>query len=65
MEIFTIMVVMRSEEIRVKVGKKRYLIFESKDDYKFVKSLEKALSNLLINVLHKDDEFQDKEDNLL
>ena len=61
MEMSTIM-----DEIRVKVkgGKNRYLIFESEDDYKFVKSLEKALSNLLINNLCKDDEFQDKEDNL-
>ena len=54
------------DEIRVKVtvGKNRYVIFESEDDCEFVKSLEKALSNLLINNLYKDDEFQDKEDNL-
>ena len=48
--------------VRVKVRKNRYIIFESEDDYKFVKSLEKALSDLIVKNLYKDDdEYYEKE----
>ena len=48
---------------RVKVGKNRYIIFESEDDCNFVKSLEKGLSDFIIKNLHKeDDEYYEKEE---
>ena len=68
MEILSIMAdVKRSCEIKgkVKIGKKRFIIFESKDDYEFVKSLEKALSDLIVKNLYKDgDEYYEKEESI-
>ena len=67
MYLFTIMSVKRSCEIKVKVKvrKNRYIIFESKDDYEFVKSLEKALSDLIVKNLYKDDdEYYEKEESI-
>ena len=49
--------------VRVKVGKNRYIIFESEDDCNFVKSLKKGLSDFIIKNLHKeDDEYYEKEE---
>ena len=51
--------------VRVKVGKNRYIIFESEDDYNFVRSLEKGLSDFIIKKLHKeDDEYYEKEESI-
>ena len=41
--------------VRVKVRKNRYIIFESEDDCNFVKSLEKGLSDFIVENLHKED----------
>ena len=38
--------------VRVKVGKNRYIIFESEDDCNFVRSLEKGLSDFIITKIY-------------
>ena len=52
-------------KVVVKKGKNRYIIFESEDDYKFVESLEKGLSDFIVKNLHKeDDENYEKEESI-
>ena len=51
--------------VRVKIGKNRYIKFESQDDWEFVRGLEKGISNSIIKNLHKeDDEKYEKEENI-
>ena len=51
--------------VRVKTGKNKYIMFESQDDCKFVRGLEKGISISIIKYLHKeDDENYEKEENI-
>ena len=49
--------------VRVKIGKNKYITFESHDDCDFVKGLEKGISNSIRKYLHReDDENYEKEE---
>ena len=48
---------------RVKIGKNKYIMFESHDDCDFVKGLEEGVSDSIIKYLHReDDEIYEKEE---
>ena len=52
-------------KVVVKKGKNRYIIFESEDDYKFVESLEKGLSDFIVKNLQKeDDEYYENDESI-
>ena len=49
--------------VRVKIGKNKYITYESHDDYDFVEGLEKGISISIMKYLHReDDENYEKEE---
>ena len=57
------MLLLTKMSVRVKIGKNKYITFESHDDYDFVEGLEKGISIFIIKYLHsEDDENYEKEE---
>ena len=50
------MLLLTKMSVRVKIGKNKYITFESHDDYDFVEGLEKGISISIIKYLHREDD---------